>query len=626
MMKRLASPLSIILLLAFPQMALAQTPSAETLTPSQFQENSPRPKREGAIIGRVIGPDGRPMAGAQINAYRISEKFGSNVSAVSDEDGAFRLTGLLSGTYTVNAYAPGHVSADIPRESNLHRVGENLTLNLVKGGEITGRVTDETGEPLVGVSVGSQRLRDSEGKRLGSEFAGTYNASTVTDDRGIYRLYGLKPGVYVIWVSSERDYGVDEALIRYDAPTYYPSAVRETATEINVRSGEEIAGVDIRHRGERGHIVSGILSGDTGSQAPFNTSYIWLRGIENTEYEMTTSAYGVRGFVFEGVPDGEYELSAMAGGEENETFSAAPRRISVKGADVLGVELKLSPHGSIAGRVLIESSNPPKKCPIEDAAPGVQPPGKTQDQPGPQRNVEEILLRAERDDPGRRAPKSPFGWFDAYGRAPNEKGEFALKGLEAGRYRVAVNLPDDDWYLREARQVGGVGQPAQTRSSGVGVAKPTEVAGAQKRPADASRNGVAIKAGEKISGLEMVVADGAAALLGRVASAKDGTKLPSSLRAHLIPAEAASADDVVRYAEVEVRADGSFEFKHIAPGKYWLLARPNAETELTTGISRPTAWDATERTKLRREAAAAKNEVELQPCGRVKDFVLRFNP
>jgi hypothetical protein len=262
-----------------------------------------------------------------------------------------------------------------------------------------------------------------------------------------------------------------------------------------------------------------------------------------------------------------------------------------------------------------------------DPATDAQSPSQSQEQPGRQRSVEEILLRAEHDDPNPRAPRPPFVWNDAYGRAPNEKGEFSLKGLDAGRYRIAVNLPDDGWYLREVRQEGAAAQPTQARPAGAGAVKPLERAtGTPKRTADASRDGIAIKAGEKITGLEIVVADGAAALQGRVVPAKDGTKLPSSLRAHLIPAEAAGADAVIRYTEVEVGADGSFEFKHIAPGKYWLLARQGAETESHLGISRLAAWDATERAKLRREASALKNEVELRPCGRVKEYVLRISP
>jgi hypothetical protein len=42
--------------------------------------------------------------------------------------------------------------------------------------------------------------------------------------------------------------------------------------------------------------------------------------------------------------------------------------------------------------------------------------------------------------------------------------------------------------------------------------------------------------------------------------------------------------------------------------------------------ARPIAWDAVERAKLRREAAAAKNEIELKVCDRVKEHVLRWQP
>jgi len=56
-----------------------------------------------------------------------------------------------------------------------------------------------------------------------------------------------------------------------------------------------------------------------------------------------------------------------------------------------------------------------------------------------------------------------------------------------------------------------------------------------------------------------------------------------------------------------------------------LRARQVAEKEANDDQARPIAWDAIERAKLRREAITAKNEIELQPCGRVRDFVLRFN-
>jgi hypothetical protein len=42
---------------------------------------------------------------------------------------------------------------------------------------------------------------------------------------------------------------------------------------------------------------------------------------------------------------------------------------------------------------------------------------------------------------------------------------------------------------------------------------------------------------------------------------------------HLVPAETASADEVLRYAEVAADRDGAFEIKNMSPGKYRLLVR-----------------------------------------------------
>src|SRR5262249_13444257 len=143
---------------------------------------------------------------------------------------------------------------------------------------------------------------------------------------------------------------------------------------------------------------------------------------------------------------------------------------------------------------------------------------------------------------------------------------------------------------------------------------------------DAYRSGITVKAGEKLSGVEVIIAEGAASLNGRVVPVKEGFKLPSRLRVHLIPAEVSAADDVLRYAETMVRNDGGFELKHSARGKYLLHARQVAEKEANEVQARPMAWDAIERAKLRREATAAKNEIELKPCQRLKDQVLRWQP
>ena len=584
-----------------------QTPSSPAPS-SQTERNPARQNREGAITGRVTGPDGRPMADARVVALRISQRPGSAHSAAGDDDGNFKLASLSPGIYILLAYAPGYVSAETPSENAIHRIGENLTIRMIKGGVITGRVTDEAGEPVVGVGVKCHRLRNPEGRMTDSQFELMGYGFGVTDDRGIYRAYGLQPGVYIVSIDSG-----DGVQIKRDSPTYYPSATRDTAAEISVRSGEEVSGVDISHRGDRGHIVNGSVSGELESSSSYNRVLVTLRGGEDGRFEDRTWTTNTGGFAFYGVPDGAYVLIATRSSDGGETSGSARRRVSVKGVDVSGVELKLAPDGSIAGRVVIESSTSPNRCAIEDGPAENQASGQIQERAGRRPVVEEIFLMADRDDPDRRAQMSQFGRREGHVGPPNEKGEFVVKGLEAGRYHITVDLPDDGWRIRAINQsvVGTVKQ------SGWATAE------AAKRPVDVSRDGITIKLGEKLSGLEVIVAEDAAKLNGRVAPVKDGAKLPSSLRAHLIPAEAASADDVIRYAETDVRGDGSFEFKHITPGRYWLHTRQVAEKEASDDQTRPIARDAIERADLRREAATTKNEIELKPCQRVKDYVLR---
>ncbi|MEP7338114.1 MAG: hypothetical protein ABI977_10255 [Acidobacteriota bacterium] len=61
-----------------------------------------------------------------------------------------------------------------------------------------------------------------------------------------------------------------------------------------------------------------------------------------------------------------------------------------------------------------------------------------------------------------------------------------------------------------------------------------------------------------------------------------------------------------------------------AHGKYFLLARSVSENEANSDTLRPAAFDTAQRIQLRREAEAAKNEITLEPCSRVKDHAVRF--
>src|SRR5262249_11217562 len=147
-------------------------------------------------------------------------------------------------------------------QATSYRVGESATLVLIKGGVITGTVTTASGELVVGVRVRAQMIRDGNGQR--TRYGAAIRERT-TDDRGVYRLYGLPTGTYLVMAGGGYGYSGSTAY-NNDSPTYAPSSNRDTAAQITVQAGVETANVEIRYRGEPGHTVSGIASGPQGPE------------------------------------------------------------------------------------------------------------------------------------------------------------------------------------------------------------------------------------------------------------------------------------------------------------------------------------------------------------------------
>ncbi|HKQ72380.1 MAG TPA: carboxypeptidase-like regulatory domain-containing protein, partial [Blastocatellia bacterium] len=442
--------------------------------------------------------------------------------------------------------------------------------------------------------VASIMVRDAAGVRVDGR---SIYRSTFTDDRGVYRLHSLEPGTYLV-VANGGGQNFSSSVSAYDGetPVYYPgAATRDTAAEVRVMGGNEITGVDIRYLGERGHTVSGrITGGDSGVDRYSANVVLADAGSGATVGAIYVSMQiGANGFAFNGVPDGEYLVMADRRDYDTENvLASAPRRASVRGADVSGIELRLAPLASIAGRVVIEPT--PNVC-----------------EPKQRIRLEETLLSMPRDERARGESPFPFR-FASSGHAPDEKGEFTIRNLNPGQYRLEPQLPGENYFVKS------ISTPAPS------TAGRTAAARGQSASAMPLRSAIPLKSGERITGLTVTIVDGASTLRGAVVPLKEGARLPARLRLHLIPAEATAADDLPRYAETIVGGEGAFSLMNIQPGRYLLLARAVPEDETGDKPVSTIAWDAAERTKIRREAEAAKNEIELKPCQRVKDYVLRW--
>ncbi len=144
------------------------------------------------IDGIVLDPDGNPVPGARVTANSGIMQFaggslsiGSNrgkpnqgvIVATSDDGGRFRLEGLASGTYNINAaheaFAPGLLG-------NVAAGSSQVEVRLRVGFSMSGVVRAPTGDPMAGVAV-----------RTGG--FGVFNEETTTDAEGRYSFSRMAP-------------------------------------------------------------------------------------------------------------------------------------------------------------------------------------------------------------------------------------------------------------------------------------------------------------------------------------------------------------------------------------------------------------------------------------------------
>ena len=237
--------------------------ASATPTPTATaEEKKPPSLPTGTIKGRIIANDGQPLTNATVIVQSFTGTFAAKPTR-PDAEGRFVVNDLVPGAYIVFGNAPGYIDQSIslgdPSLWQRHLIGSNVRINMIRGGVITGVITNAKGEPIVAVPV-QARISDSTTSAL-SFFTGGGVAET--DDRGSYRIYGLPPGQYIVHAGGSGTFGRFTASgFDRDVPTYYPSSTRDTAVPVSVRSGDETTGIDIKYKGGDGHSLSGFVVGE----------------------------------------------------------------------------------------------------------------------------------------------------------------------------------------------------------------------------------------------------------------------------------------------------------------------------------------------------------------------------
>lgn len=250
-------------------------------------------------------------------------------TATTDAQGAFAFTGLPAGSYRVMAspgqYTAGYLAmsfgAKKPSGPTSNDPGQTIqladgqafekaTIALPRGAVITGRVTDENGDPLARVQV--YTILYAPGNPRGMRTGG----GDSTDDLGQFRVYGLTPGEYAVVAEARPN-----TFVQPNAPpeteedkigfmtSFYPGTPDEAAAQrVVVRGGGETPGIEIRVVSGRLFRVSGMVTDSKGGVARVSgqLSRRMSGGIQSG-FGFSTDEQGR--FQMKNIPPGNYRLS-----------------------------------------------------------------------------------------------------------------------------------------------------------------------------------------------------------------------------------------------------------------------------------------------------------------------------
>jgi uncharacterized protein (DUF2141 family) len=306
----------------------------------------------GEITGIVSSADQPPMPMRHAVVSVSGGGLLSPRSVVTGDAGEFAFTKLPAGSYAVVAKKASYLAAAYgsprpgrPGSSVVLAAGQHASVKITmfKGAVIAGQLHDGSGAPVTGVMVTAVDARAALGVAASAIL--TTIEPAATDDRGMYRIYGLMPGEYLISAapsaggngeigirtSSEMDALLARLADRRNtaqqaapiptsrsigyAPIYYPgTALFVEAGTVRVAAGEERNGVnfDVSHISVAS--ISGVVSGSIPNPAAVQLSLIIggqrATGSINT-MGITSSPPNARGeFSYGNVPPGSYRIVA----------------------------------------------------------------------------------------------------------------------------------------------------------------------------------------------------------------------------------------------------------------------------------------------------------------------------
>lgn len=593
-----------------------------------------------SLTGTVVTGEAtpRPVARAVVTVASGSSTVPEALS--TDEAGRFAFAGLTPGTYYLIVTKPGYVETaygathvgmgpGVPLALVAGQSLSGLTIDLPHGAVLTGAIRFASGLPDSTAMVEVTRIDLVNGHRQPSPDVKTVN----TDDRGVYRVFGLAPGSYLIQSKGTREAALfgafevrqvspdevrwaEQAVVASSAPAapgaatpappasrptayapvYYPgTADRASAALVTVGLAEERTGLDFVMTAVPTAFVSGRVIGLDGG--PPTGATVTLNRLDAAAPDLPPAAppasAGVvlpdGSFRLGGVTPGHYRLAVRATPPAANGDAAAPtprpmimfpgdangatlwgrEEVTVDGQDLDGITVRLQPGLSVSGRVVFETATPPDLSRVR------------------------VMLgtTAAGTSPGDMVARLMGGSSSGV----SADGTFSIVGLTPDRYRIAATT-------------GGIRSLAALIQPGLVAPTPDAVVlkSALWHGVDLADVPLDLKPGIDATGIVLTFTDKPTTLRGTVRDAT-GRPTPNFPIVVFATDRAAWFAGSRRVVEAHVASDGQFTIQGLPAGEYYVAALTDVNA---TEPSDPAFLEAVVPSALRLKIADGEQKVQ----------------
>jgi len=419
---------------------------------------------------------------------------------MTDGQGQFLFRDLPAGAYVIASTAAGFVDGaygqtpfirralDVVRTLDITDADKpiNVTIQMWKMGGISGRVTDEAGEPMVGAPL-TVLARFTDRGLLTSQAT----ARVTTDDRGLYHV-DVVPGDYLVglvaatttvpaaavdgFLQAQREggatmqaymnqvgamgsllprgvgvrvgnflvsqfgmqgawwvvppYEVRDGRQFFYPTTFHPSSLSvAAASAVTVSSGEEKVGIDVSIRPVPARRVSGRVVGPDGPVVGIALRLIAADADPGTGMSFVAGdtpqalTDGAGDFTFLGISPGSYTLRVLRASQPNQPVLWAADSVVVGAEiDVMDLTVRLQAGAPIGGRLVVDGSGPPP----------------------PSAALRSIAIRPTPLAGTSSSLMGPAGWV----ARPDENARFVTGPMVPGPYMAVVSSLPPGWTLK----------------------------------------------------------------------------------------------------------------------------------------------------------------------------------